>query len=508
MQNQAFGWLKKSIKGIGGSSTSLTSGAAEIGACSDPAELVDGVRNDFAAILSAILSASSASGGATKNTANVAAASGGVSTPSAFAVTSREAAADGSSSTPEAPAADGSTTNDDATTIDNDHLNNLTTRLDRIKILLYEERSASSNAVTQSGSINLNWIPATATSVFKNFTMLTNGDDKQSSDDDDDDETNSTTNYELIPKLIQNLPLLPFEARKSVSAIFNYLLVCGLDGVDARQYMSVSSAFATYVLERAELIVGELVRAHNCHQSTTPVDVTLLCGSMLRSSLRHANIYRWMLADGQCEKLVYPFLDSYVHNPNFDVSSDALETVRVMLTGATCSNIAISASVSGAGGIGGDASEEEYKRTMEGIASDFLNRKYTEVIDERINKKCLSSNANYMTRRMSLQLLSSILLNRANYNVMMMYISSSENLVTILCLLRDPSPHITLDSFQVFKIFVANPNKPPEVVKILFDNKVKLVKYLEGLHKEREGSDEQYRDEKQLVISTLEGLEI
>ena len=53
-----------------------------------------------------------------------------------------------------------------------------------------------------------------------------------------------------------------------------------------------------------------------------------------------------------------------------------------------------------------------------------------------------------------------------------------------------------------------NAQQPPEVVKILYDNKVKLVKYLEGLHKERENSDEQYRDEKQLVISTLEGLEL
>jgi hypothetical protein len=48
--------------------------------------------------------------------------------------------------------------------------------------------------------------------------------------------------------------------------------------------------------------------------------------------------------------------------------------------------------------------------------------------------------------------------------------------------------------------------QPPEVVKILYENKVKLVKYLEGLHEERESSDDQYRDEKQLVISTLEGL--
>lgn len=53
-----------------------------------------------------------------------------------------------------------------------------------------------------------------------------------------------------------------------------------------------------------------------------------------------------------------------------------------------------------------------------------------------------------------------------------------------------------------------NTSKPPEVVKILFDNKLKLITYLEGLHKERESTDGQYKDEKHLVISTLEGLEI
>lgn len=60
----------------------------------------------------------------------------------------------------------------------------------------------------------------------------------------------------------------------------------------------------------------------------------------------------------------------------------------------------------------------------------------------------------------------------------------------------------------MFKIFVANPSKPPEVCKILVDNKEKLCRYLEGLHKERERVDEQYRDEKALVIATLGGLEM
>ena len=463
--------------------------------CNDISVLVDGVARDFETLLSAVPSSAAAAGGG----------GGGVNT----ANVPNDKSASSSSDVPSTE------TNNNSTK------DNLTARLDRIKTLLYEERSASSAAVTNNnGSISLNWTPGVATEVFKCFTTNNNND-------------TTTTNggstpiqQDLLPKLLQNLPSLPFEARKSISAIFNYLLVCGLDGVDAIQFASVSTAFAAYVLQRAALIIGTFVHCHDCKSQgkseggsgggggDNGVDITLLCGSMLRSSLRHASIYQWVLEDANCEQLVYPFLDEYVHDPNFDVSSDALETVRVMFTGlAAPAGGGGGSSGGGGGGVDGynddtDTAYEEYKQQMEGIAAEFLERTYDPIIMDRMNHKCISSNANYMTRRMSLQLLSTILLNRSNFNVMMKYISSSQNLVTILCLLRDPSPHITLDAFQVFKIFVANPGKPPEVVKILFDNKVKLIKYLSGLHKEREGSDEQYRDEKGLVIATLEGLEL
>ena len=75
----------------------------------------------------------------------------------------------------------------------------------------------------------------------------------------------------------------------------------------------------------------------------------------------------------------------------------------------------------------------------------------------------------------------------------------------MMILLRDPSGNIQYESFHIFKIFVANPRKPPDVVKILFQNRTKLVAYLKGFHKERE-EDEQFREEKALVISALEGL--
>ena len=463
--------------------------------CNDVSVLVDGVARDFETLLSASSAAEVSS--------------------SATVVPTTDGKSNASSSA-DVPTNNGSGSTESNNT--NSTKDNLTARLDRIKTLLYEERSASSAAVTNNnGSINLNWTPGVATEVFKCFTGNNNNNNNNSKEE-------QQQQADLLPKLLQNLPSLPFEARKSISAIFNYLLVCGLDGVDAIQFASVSTAFASYVLERATLIIGTFVHCHDYKSQSKSeggngggggdngVDITLLCGSMLRSSLRHKAIYQWVLDDANCEQLVYPFLDEYVHDPNFDVSSDALETVRVMFTGLAAPN--------GGGGNGGggggadgynddtDTAYEEYKQQMEAIAAEFLERKYDPIIIDRMNNKCISSNANYMTRRMSLQLLSTILLNRSNFNVMMKYISSSQNLVTVLCLLRDPSPHITLDAFQVFKIFVANPGKPPEVVKILFDNKFKLVKYLSGLHKEREGSDEQYRDEKGLVIATLEGLEL
>jgi calcium binding protein 39 len=57
----------------------------------------------------------------------------------------------------------------------------------------------------------------------------------------------------------------------------------------------------------------------------------------------------------------------------------------------------------------------------------------------------------------------------------------------------------------VFKVFVANPKKTPEVVSILYKNKEKLIAYLENFHSDKD--DAQFAEEKELIISTLSELE-
>ncbi|CAM9697541.1 unnamed protein product [Discosporangium mesarthrocarpum] len=64
-------------------------------------------------------------------------------------------------------------------------------------------------------------------------------------------------------------------------------------------------------------------------------------------------------------------------------------------------------------------------------------------------------------------------------------LQDKENLKMMMNLLRDRSPNIQYEAFHVFKVFVANPRKPPEVTKILVKNKAKLIAYLENFHNDR-----------------------
>ena len=78
-------------------------------------------------------------------------------------------------------------------------------------------------------------------------------------------------------------------------------------------------------------------------------------------------------------------------------------------------------------------------------------------------------------------------------------------LVCVIYFQKDNSPNIQFEAFHVFKVFVANPQKPSEIVSILFKNKDKLIAYLENFHSDKD--DAQFAEEKQLIIQTLAELE-
>ena len=187
LENQAFGWLKLSIKGLGGSTSPSVVGSpgnsAAIGACSDPAVLVGGLSRDFDAVLRHASSSSSLS----SSSSAVAAAP-----PANLPASSPSYPPEGVSST---TAGDGTVVVvvDDGssapTTSYADRLDDLTARLDRIKSLLYEERSGASSGAYRPGD----WTPSIARGVFESFTTTASPAVGESSGDDDDDDDDAPT---------------------------------------------------------------------------------------------------------------------------------------------------------------------------------------------------------------------------------------------------------------------------------------------------------------------------
>jgi len=119
----------------------------------------------------------------------------------------------------------------------------------------------------------------------------------------------------------------------------------------------------------------------------------------------------------------------------------------------------------------------------------------------------LLQSRNYVTKRQSLKLLGELLLNRSNFSIMMRYINSSENLKIMMNLLRGNTKAIQFEAFHVFKIFVANPKKSPGIVEILSRNKRKLIEFLQKFQKDKENNDEQFNEEKNTLLNTLNQLE-
>lgn len=66
----------------------------------------------------------------------------------------------------------------------------------------------------------------------------------------------------------------------------------------------------------------------------------------------------------------------------------------------------------------------------------------------------LVQSESYVTKRQSIKLLGEILLDRANYNVMMAYVESGENLKLCMKLLRDDRKMVQYEGFHVFKVCV------------------------------------------------------
>ncbi|XP_074574997.1 putative MO25-like protein At5g47540 isoform X2 [Curcuma longa] len=198
--------------------------------------------------------------------------------------------------------------------------------------------------------------------------------------------------------LIICLPKLNLEARKDATQVVANL---------QRQQVQ-SRLIASEYLEANKDLLDILISGYE------DMDIALHYGAMLRECIRHQSVARYVLESEHMKK----FFD-YIQIPNFDIASDATITFKELLT--------------------------RHKSTV----AEFLSKNYDWFFAE-FNSRLLSS-PNYITRRQAIKILGDMLLDRSNSAVMVRYVSSKDNLMILMNLLRESSKNIQIEAFHVFK---------------------------------------------------------
>ncbi|BEJ12386.1 hypothetical protein CspHIS471_0208460 [Cutaneotrichosporon sp. HIS471] len=263
--------------------------------------------------------------------------------------------------------------------------------------------------------------------------------------------TNEVYNQDLLALLVMHLRQLEFEARKDVGHIYSSLL---------RRTLGTRLPTVDHIAHKPAILFNAL------HGYADP-EVALNTGMILKEMLRYEALAKILLYSEE----FYTF-PKYIEDTTFGISCDAFANMKDTLT--------------------------KHKQMVAAYLEANYDRFFT-----MYNTLIMSSN--YVTKRQSLKLLGEILLDRANYSIMTRYIASEANLKLMMNFLRDRSRNIQFEAFHVFKVFVANPNKPPEIARILRRNKERLLVFLREFHNDKD--DDQFTDEKQFLIAQIERLQ-
>lgn len=255
----------------------------------------------------------------------------------------------------------------------------------------------------------------------------------------------------LIRSLLQHFAELGFEGRKLFVLIFTNLL--NLQANQRRltvEYLALQPDMFDILLK-----------------ASGQNEIALHCATMLKEAARYE-----------------PLATRILHSPHFDLLFDHME-LPAFDVAAQAANVF-----------------HDVLTLHPNLCSDYLGSHFDHFFELYMR---LLRSENYATKRMNLKLLAEILLEPKNFDHMKRFISDVSHLKTVMQLLREDAKTIRFEAFHVFKVFVAYPQKPPEVRDILQKNRDRLIRYLENFLPEHK--DAQFIEEKGILIEELQRLE-
>ena len=248
------------------------------------------------------------------------------------------------------------------------------------------------------------------------------------------------------------------ETRRILCAIWGYLL-------KLEHPKSFQRPMVDFLIAHLDSI-DRLIRSYG--RTSRGADVTI--GIMIRDSTRFSRIIEYILS----RDLVFMLFD-VMESGNFDVSSDAFQTMRELLT------------------------------NHKDISAPWLSKNFDKFFNQYMNPLQRPSEESYVIIRQSLSVLSGILLDRQFMDCMLKFVNREDFLKAILILMSNDSKAVKYEAFHVFKIFAANPHKPARITKILIQNNQRILKLLDQIESDRL-DDNEFRQDKKAVVSKLEML--
>ena len=245
---------------------------------------------------------------------------------------------------------------------------------------------------------------------------------------------------DVLLHLARAIRLLPFEARKDTQTIFSYSLRFTPPQAPQSQPPAVN-----YMVNKQSDVIIELCRGYEYAESA------MTCGSILREALKVEEIAKVILYDEPGRQFKVSQVDpkeptsgegtlwrffNWIHHGSFEVNTDAFTTFRVS---PRCP-------VAGWRRL---TWVKEIITRHKTVVADYLAANYDRFFT--LYNDTLVLSPSYVTKRQSIKLLGEILLDRANYNVMMAYVADGDNLKLCMRLLRNDSKMVQYESFHVFK---------------------------------------------------------
>ncbi|KAH0793733.1 protein Mo25 [Histomonas meleagridis] len=194
-------------------------------------------------------------------------------------------------------------------------------------------------------------------------------------------------------------------------------------------------------------------------------ELAICAGEMLRLCVRYEPLANHLLTD-ECLNTLFSFF-SVSH---FDVSADSFATFRELMLKAP-------------------------------QAKEYLQKNCQNIID-RLHK--VLDETNYATCRQCLKLIGELVNEYDSFKNT--YLSNDQNLIKIMKLMSSTYQNISLEAFNVFKLFVLYDHKTEAIIRILRTNADKLIEYIHDLLQSNQ--DQELDKEKDHLIVQLQTIKM